>query len=95
MSDDDHPDGEGRIGHKAELVDTTGNRKGKQHPPLEVDMDLDWPHGDIPNHSSALAPGMFDLGRKQYHLELPYGGKPKWLGQGLIRKCVLGLQNKW
>ena len=44
MSDDDHPDGE------AELVDTTGNRKGKQPPPLEVDMDPDWPRGGIPNH---------------------------------------------
>ena len=51
MSDNDHPDREGRIGHEAEFVDTTGNRKGKQRLPLGVDMDPDWPREDIPNHS--------------------------------------------
>ena len=76
-------DGEGWIGHRAELVDTTGNRKGEQYPPLEVDMDPDWPRGDIPNHSGALAPDMFDFGRRQHHLELPDGGKPRWFGHGL------------
>ena len=43
MSDNDNPDGEGRIGHEAEFVDTTGNRKGKHRLPLGVDMDPDWP----------------------------------------------------
>ena len=46
-------------------------------------MDPDWPREDIPDHSGALAPGMFDLGQKQHHLEPPDGGKPKWLGHGL------------
>ena len=45
----------GRIGHEAEFVDTTGNRKGKQHLPLGEDMDPDWPREDIPNHSGALS----------------------------------------
>ena len=83
MSDDGHLDGEGRIGYKTELVDTTGSRKGKQRPPLEVDMDPDWSRGDIPNHVGALAPGMQDIGQRQYHLELPDGVQPNWFRHGL------------
>ena len=83
MSDDDHPDVEGRVGHEAGFVDTIGNRNVKQRLPLEVDMDPDRPREDIPNHSGALALGMLDLGRKHHHLKPPDGGKPKWFGHGL------------
>ena len=89
MSDDDHPDGEGRIGHEAEFVDTSGNSKV-----LEVDMEPDRLREDIP--------GMLYLGRKQHHLEPPDGANRNGSDTGcrclLIRNCVdshLGLQSKW
>ena len=102
MSDDNHPDGEVSIGREAEFVDTSGNSKVKQRLPLEVDMDPDRPREDIPNQSGALAPGMFDLGRKHRHLEPRMGANRNGSDTGCrclpIRKCVdshLGLQSKW
>ena len=75
----DYSDGEGSVGHEADLVDATADTEVDLHLPLEVYMPLDQLREDVPTFSSAV-----DLGQEERRrFEPPNGAKSKWPRHGL------------
>ena len=66
------------------FVDATAETEVELSLPLEVDMEPDWIHKDIPIYPGAVSLDVVgpDPGT-QHRVEPPNGAKPKWARHGL------------